>query len=148
MFAIKQIKHTLSADCLLSLYKALIQPHLTYGIQIWGSAAPSLTKKTRQLQKRAIRLVTKSSYNSHTDPLFKTTRILKLDDMFEYHTMLFMYDYTNNTLPKSFTHFFQTHRDIDTIYSQIITIYQNRNPCSRQNYLHQCFRRHGTNRQL
>ena len=36
--------------------------------------------------------------------------------MFEYHTMLFMYDYTNNTLPKSFTHFFQTHRDINTRY--------------------------------
>ena len=49
MFALKQAKHTLSSECLLNLYKALIQPHLTHGIHIWGASKHSNLTKTRLL---------------------------------------------------------------------------------------------------
>ena len=58
------------------------------------------------LQKRAIRVINRKQYNSHTDPLFKASKILKLSDLFEYQSALFMYDYLHNSLPESFDNMF------------------------------------------
>ena len=71
LFQIKQVKHFLPVESLKTLYFALIHPHILYGILAWGNATPSVLHKTVVLQKRAIRTINKSTYNSHTEPLFK-----------------------------------------------------------------------------
>ena len=71
LFAIKQVKHIFSKDCLLQLYYTLIQPFMYYGIQLWGSASQKVIAKTIILQKRAVRIINNAPYNSHTEPLFK-----------------------------------------------------------------------------
>ena len=59
------------------------------------------------LQKRAIRVINRKQYISHTDPLFKASKILKLSDsLFEYQSALFMFDYLHNSLPESFDNMF------------------------------------------
>ena len=57
--------------------------------------------KTIQLQKYAIRTIHKAAYNSHTDPLFNKSPILKLTDFYKYESVLFMYDFVENNLPHS-----------------------------------------------
>ena len=52
------------------------------------------------LQKRAIRVINNKRYNSHTDPLFKKTKILQIEDLFQYQAALFMYDYKCEELSK------------------------------------------------
>ena len=49
----------------------------------------------------------KAHYRSHTDPLFKRSGILKLNDIYEYETIRFMHDYYTNNLPKSFRNIFK-----------------------------------------
>ena len=49
----------------------MIHPYITYGILAWGNARKSEVNRTYLLQKRAMRIINKSSYNSHTNPLFK-----------------------------------------------------------------------------
>ena len=58
------------------------------------------------LQERAIRTICKQQYRNHTDPLFKKENILKLNDLYNLHGSLFMYDYRNSKLPISFHNFF------------------------------------------
>ena len=53
-------------------------PHLNYGLLLWGVNL----KDIFLLQKKAIRLVTHNTYNSHTKPIFKEKRLLNLPDMF------------------------------------------------------------------
>ena len=53
-------------ESLRTLYFALMHPHLSYGIIAWGSADKSITRQTNLLQKRAIRIITNSAFNSHT----------------------------------------------------------------------------------
>ncbi len=77
---IKQVKHFLPKDSLKTLYLALIQPYISYGILIWGNANSSILKKNVSLQKRAIRIINNAGYNYHTDPLFKKCEIFKLSD--------------------------------------------------------------------
>ena len=116
LFGLRQVKNILPRGCLVNLYHALIQPYLSYGLILWGSAKPQYLKKTIILQKRALRIVNKSSANSHTEPLFKKYSILKLTDLFEFQILLFMYDYINNNLPSSFCGMFRVNKDVNTTY--------------------------------
>lgn len=102
LFAMKQAKHILPADSLLALYFALIHPHINYGILAWGNANQSTQSKTITLQKRAVRIINKAAYNSHTDPLFRKCKILKINDLYEQQIVIFMHDYCTNKLPISF----------------------------------------------
>ena len=112
LFSIKQLKNTFPSSSLLTLYFALIHPHIMYGNLAWGNALPVLLKKTELLQKRAVRIINKRSYNSHTEPLFASSKILKLRDLYEYHVNLFMYDFSNKLLPNSFHSLFRYNYEI------------------------------------
>ena len=46
------------------------------------------------LQKRAIRLMTFTSFHEHSSPTFRKLNIIKLDDLISYHIALFKYDST------------------------------------------------------
>ena len=106
LFSIKQLKNVLPADCLNILYNSLIHSHLSYGIIAWGSATKSTLKQTINLQKRAIRIAHKTNFNSHTDPLFRSSRVMKLTDLYEYSSTIFMHDYMSHNLPISFNNTF------------------------------------------
>lgn len=99
LFSLKQVKRALPSDCLKTLYYSLIHSHFTYGIIAWGN---SNLKSLVPLQKRAIRAIYNAPYNSHTDPRFKSSGILKISDLFVYQSLIFMYDYLLSRLPPSF----------------------------------------------
>ena len=112
LFSIKQVKKILPLHCLRTLYNALIQPHLSYGIIAWGNSDKNLIHKTNQLQKRALRVIHNAPYNSQTDPKFRKLNILKLNDLFEYQSLICMHDYLSGKLPISFDGEFPHNRDI------------------------------------
>ena len=116
LFIINRVKNFLPVESLRTLYFALIHPFLSYGITIWGNASPSYLHKTFNLQKRAVRIINKAMYNSHTDPLFKKSEILKLSDLYEHQAALFMNDYVMARLPKSFNELFMFNCDIQETY--------------------------------
>ena len=90
-----RLKHFMPLYTLRTPYNSLILPHLTYGILIWGSNLSRLFK----LQKRAVRTITNSSYNAHTEPIFKSLNLLKIEDIYKATTLKFCYNYCNNLLP-------------------------------------------------
>ena len=102
LFAIKQLKNYLPLTSLRNLYIALIHPHILYGILLWGNAREKYLNKTILLQKRAIRTISKASYNSHTEPLLKSNSVLNVRDLYEYQMLIFWYNYENNKLPNTF----------------------------------------------
>ena len=112
LYCVKQVKNLLPATSLKLLYTALIQPHLMYGLLIWGNATQSNLKKVFISQKRAIRTITNSDYNSHTDPLFKECRILKLHDLYKFQVCNFIQDYLSGELPESFNGMIMYNSDI------------------------------------
>ena len=94
---------------------------MTYGCQIWGLNKKSQNfKSIAKLQKRAIRLMSFSSYDAHTEPLFKRYGILKLKDQITLLNCLFIHDQTRNLLPSTFNGFYIPCSDLyeaDTRYS-------------------------------
>ena len=119
LFSIKQVKHILPMESLTTLYFALIHPHLSCGIIAWGSADKSITRQTNLLQKRAIRIryITNSAFGSHTDPKFKKQGILKVNNLFDYQCILFMYDYISGKIPRSFVGTFPLNQDMQQTHT-------------------------------
>ena len=120
LFAINRTKHILPHEALKTLYFVLIQSHLTYGIHAWGNTI--FINQILKLQKRAVRLINKKEYRAHTDPLFKSENILKIDDLHKLHVSLFTHDQIYKRLPDSFSNFYKftnMHtRQIHTIYKE------------------------------
>ena len=78
----------------------LIQSHINYGLIIWG-ISHSIGKVHKQ-QKKAIRIINAKPYNYHTEPLFKTCKILKIQDHYTYNVLTFMHQLKYKKLPSSF----------------------------------------------
>ena len=68
----------------------------------------SQLQKILLLQKKAIRIICHADYLSHTDPLCKTHKILKVNDIYLLNLGIFMYQLTKNELPKLFQNMFST----------------------------------------
>jgi hypothetical protein len=54
------------------------------------------------MQKTAVRIVAGASYNSHTEPIFKSLEILPLPDLISFTKNQFMQRFTQKFLPSSF----------------------------------------------
>ena len=76
-----KIGNCLTLDALKTIYHSLLFPHFNYGIIFWSAVSKTEFLKMFRLQKKVLRLITKSPKYSHTDPIFKSTRLLKLEDV-------------------------------------------------------------------
>jgi len=94
-----RLKYSISHETLKTIYSSLVSPHLSYGIISWGSTISKEMNRMKTLQKKALRTINKAKYNSHSNPLFKKSEILKVDDLYKQEcTKLFIRN-RQNTLP-------------------------------------------------
>ncbi len=94
----KRLKRYLPSHILKTLYTSLFLPYLNYGILLWGTNL----KRIFRLQKIAVRTITNSKYNAHTDPLFKKLSLLKVADIYDLNVLKFYYKYHHQLLPAYF----------------------------------------------
>ena len=96
-----KLKHSFPLRILRLIYNSLIHPHLIYGLYLWGFNPKRLTI----LQKRAVRILARRPYLSHSTPLFKSLQILKLEDLYITQLYKLYYKNVNNLLPSYFQSF-------------------------------------------
>ncbi len=70
LFQIKKSKFFLPPVALKTLYTALFHSHLLYCTNILSITSQTNINKIFTVQKKAIRVITNSNYNAHTNPLF------------------------------------------------------------------------------
>ena len=71
-----------------------------------SSFSHSLIQRLKTLQRKVIRVITKSSSNSHTRPLFVEHNLLNISQIKFIQTSEFMYKYNNSLLPSAFSSYF------------------------------------------
>ena len=76
-----------------------------------------------KLQKRAIRIITDSKYNSHTEPLLKSLNLLKINDIFTIQCLKFFHNYINGRVPVFSDRFSWKMHCIMTTKLDIVTIF-------------------------
>ena len=82
---LSKCKRYLHSSVLLKIYNSLILSRINYGITCWGFDNQRIYK----LQKKAIRVICKTKYNAHTDPLFQKLNTLKVKDIFQNQCLRF-----------------------------------------------------------
>jgi len=120
-----RVREILARDILLTLYYTLIYPHLIYCVRIWGSAKESALNKLFVLQKRGIRLCSGARFRAPSSPLFHKLSLLKLPDIYNFYTALFMYKIKHNWLPSvaiTYVLFAPNYRDRDTRHSSFFKV--------------------------
>ena len=93
------------------MYYALFHCHLVYAIEIWSCASWSNINELYLKQKAAIRIISNSTYNAHTQPLFKKLKILPLNLMVDFFKIKFMQTVIQKTAPISFHDIWQSNRE-------------------------------------
>ena len=119
MGIIKRIRNCLPNNILHTLYNTLILPYINYCNIIWAktkvtknnnySAPQKMSTRLHALlvlQKKIIRVISASPYNTHALPLFKDLNQLTIYDINELAVATFMYRYHTNSLPKVFPGYF------------------------------------------
>jgi hypothetical protein len=96
---LSKIKNFVSQKTLKMVYNCFVQPHLIYGIQLWGATFEKGLTRIQKLQKKAIRLLTGARKMDHSEPRLKNLGILKLDDLYKLHTACMVYDCLNGDAP-------------------------------------------------
>ena len=96
---------------LLLIYKTFIQPHITYGLEVWGSTYRSHLTCILTSQKMAARAITSSDRTVCSNQLFNQLHILNIFNQHKLQICTFMYDLLNGNLPHHFTQYcsFPTH---------------------------------------
>lgn len=89
----------------------MIQSHLQYGLMLWGHAHQKYMRRLVVAQKKAVRAITRATYNETTTPLFKSVKLLKLTDLMDLNMTQFMYKFVNKELPAPLLRIFDYHGD-------------------------------------
>ena len=103
-------RFVLSTKTKLSLYYILIYPYISYCNLVWSSAY--VTSHIWLLQKRAVRVITNSLYQTHSAPLFLQLKVLDIIKVNTFHIARFMFLYHNRLLPISLLNLFVTNNQI------------------------------------
>ena len=105
---LSKIRHFVSIDILIQLYYCFVYSLITYGILVWGNTYETSLKSLTTLQNKAIRIITFSKRDEHSNPLYAKLKLLKIKDLVHFHNGLFMFHYYHNQLPNAYVNFFQS----------------------------------------
>ena len=114
----------LPKSSLRMLSYSLIYPYFYYCNIVWASTFETNLRRLVILQKHIIRIINKSHFNSHTDPIFKNLGMLKFNDIHLLQLGQFMYSCKNSFLPSS------SLRADEIKLWLTLSAKQRRNPCS------------------
>ena len=107
---------------------------MTYGIIIWGNTYESTLKPIFILQKKAMRTITFSQFDSPSSPLFKSLQVIKFFDVVTFYIAIFMYKFHNELLPIAFHSFFTRITNIHNYNARLAAKQSYYLPFARTNY--------------
>ncbi len=139
-----RFKEFLPCKTLFSLYNTLVLPHLSYCNLIWADQNNCHLNTVHLKQKRIMRICSNSQCLEHSPPLFKKFNTLTIYDIHRLTLALFMYNYSQNNLPGTFSDYFIQNRSIHSYPTRNSLLYRPynfkndlaRNTIRRQGPLH------------
>ena len=99
---LNRVKKALPMTSLLTIYNSLIASQMFYGLEVWGASASKNLNRITNIQKKAIRIITKSHWLAHTEPRMKSLNILKFSDQHKLQSLSLTYDMLNGISPDIF----------------------------------------------
>jgi hypothetical protein len=115
-YIINKAKNILPTGALKTLYFALVHPHLLYCLPVYGCTSAKNITKIEKMQKRAVRVITKSSYMAHTAPLMQKLKILPFKQLILYTQSLLVHSIYYKHCPPALHNTWTTNEARDNEY--------------------------------
>lgn len=111
---IRRVSHLVTTNCLLTLYYSLIYPYLSYCNIVWVSTFPTTLHKMLVLQKRFVRIATRSESHISSAPLFQKLQILTIYDINISQICVFIYKILSSegNIPEQFKTYFKANSQV------------------------------------
>ena len=93
---LRLLRNVFPKNILKSLYLTLTYPYFNYCNLIWGTADITNLNPLIILQKKCIRIINRAGYLDHTEPLFKSSQLLKLGEIHNLSCAKFIFNCYNN----------------------------------------------------
>ena len=116
------LRKSMETKLLVNLYYSLVYSHIIYGIHVWGSACQNELNKIQVLQNKAVRVISNVQHFQiygqpqgplpATAPLFKNLEILKLDEVFKFKIVKFVFQCLAQDTPSNFHTWFNVNNEI------------------------------------
>ncbi|CAH1099726.1 unnamed protein product [Psylliodes chrysocephalus] len=106
LYKFKYLKKHLPVQNLITLYYALVESHLRYGIVIWGSALRCHLKALETIQKRFLKIIFSRDFRYPSNLLYSEGKILDLRQLYFYCSVQ-KYKFTTKE-PNLLFHYYNT----------------------------------------
>ena len=103
---LSKLRYFVPKDIFISVYHSLFYTHLIYGCLVWSCSGKSNIDRLIKLQKRCIRTISISDFDSHTDPQYSELKLLTVSDIFSLSKFLFMFDFIKENIPEDLKRLF------------------------------------------
>lgn len=84
------------------VYNSLVKPQLEYLIEIWGSASKKYLDIIQIAQNKLIKILFNYNYLTHTDKIYKETRIMNIKQLYRYFTCIIIHKILNKNININF----------------------------------------------
>lgn len=102
LYKFRHLSQLLQIEQLKTLYHALIESHINYGIVAWGAATNNHIKNLQTIQKLILKIVYKKHWTYPTDNLFAETKLFDIRQL--YCQTLLIRQHNNKNELKSIEH--------------------------------------------
>lgn len=82
VYLLRKLRNFVTLETTLTVYYALFQSHIRYGITLWGNSSGA--KTVFGWQRKALRAITNVSYSKSCFPIFKDLKIMTLPNIYVY----------------------------------------------------------------
>ena len=109
---LSKLRHNAPLNVCLQVYYSIFYSYLIYGCNLWGLTSEENINKIEVLQKKCIRIMTFSDFNSHTNQLFIDLKLLKVRDIIKSQQLKLAFEFYKHLLPTNIQGLFKLDRDI------------------------------------
>ena len=102
---LSKLRYYVNESTLKSIYYSIFESNFNYASVVWAQKINS-SSRLFLLQKKAIRIINFANWNSHTDPLFYASKIIKFFDKISIDNCCFICKSFLNLLPPLFANWF------------------------------------------
>ena len=102
-----KLRHFVPENTLKNLYNAFIQPHVDYGLILWGNALDKHSHKISVNLNKAVHILQFKDRHKSAGPLFKKFKLLHLKDNVKCMQAKFMFKYVQNLHPECIQNIFE-----------------------------------------
>ena len=137
IYIIGKLRQYVPKECLKLVYFANFHSHLMYVNHVWGNGLKSkLLDRIEKLQKRVVRCICNKSILEHSNPCFKSLKIVKFRDQLDINTTKLMFQVSNKLSPLPIQNLFS----ISTRHNRAVTFVNKIHKSSQYNkcFMNQC----------